>query len=58
MRENLKVFGDRIPFVVYPSCNPFATHLQPNCNLNNYNLVVQASLNLVRPGPKLISYLA
>jgi hypothetical protein len=25
MRENLKVFDDRIPFVVYPSCNPIIT---------------------------------
>jgi hypothetical protein len=41
MRENLKVFDDRIPFVVYPSCN----------------LLVQASLSLVRPRPKLIIYL-
>ncbi len=25
MRENLKVFGDRVPFVVYPSCNLVVT---------------------------------
>jgi hypothetical protein len=25
MRENLKVFDDRVPFVVYLSCNPIAT---------------------------------
>jgi hypothetical protein len=24
-KENLKVFGDRVPFVVYPNCNPIAT---------------------------------
>jgi hypothetical protein len=28
MMKNLKVFGDRVPFVVYPSCNPIATSLQ------------------------------
>jgi hypothetical protein len=30
MKENLKVFGDRIPFGdkrVYPSCNPIATQI-------------------------------
>jgi len=54
MRENLKVFGDRIPFVVYPTY----TQLQLNYNSNSYNLVVQVSLSLVRHGPKLIIYLA
>jgi hypothetical protein len=24
-RENLKVFNNKIPFVVHPSCNPVAT---------------------------------
>jgi len=34
------------------------THLQLNCNSNSYNIVVQASLTLVKPKPKLIIYLA
>jgi hypothetical protein len=24
MRENLKMFGDSIPFAIYPSCNRYA----------------------------------
>jgi hypothetical protein len=28
MRENLKVFGDRVPFAVYPSYNPVGIKLQ------------------------------
>jgi len=47
MRENLRVFGDRIPFLVYP-----------NCNSKSCNFVLQASLNLIRPRLKLIIYLA
>jgi hypothetical protein len=54
MRENLKVFGDRVPFAIYPSCN----QLQLNYNSNSCNLDVQTSLSLVRPRPKLMIYLA
>jgi len=54
MRENLKVFGDRVPFAIYPCCN----QLQLNYNSNSCNLDVQTSLSLVRPRPKLIIYLA
>jgi len=57
MKEKLKVFNDRVPFGdrhVYPSYNP----IQLNCNLNSCNLVVQASLSLVRLRSKLIIYLA
>ncbi len=25
MKENLKVFGDSVLFIIYPSCNPIAT---------------------------------
>jgi hypothetical protein len=25
MRENLKMFNDRVPFAIYPSCNLVAT---------------------------------
>ncbi len=25
MKENLKVLSDKVPFVVYPNCNPIAT---------------------------------
>ncbi len=25
MMENLKVFGDKVPFVIYLSCNPVTT---------------------------------
>jgi hypothetical protein len=25
MRENLRMFDGKVPFVVYPSCNPIAT---------------------------------
>jgi hypothetical protein len=34
------------------------TQLQPNCNSNSCNIVLQANLSLVRPRPKLIIYLA
>jgi hypothetical protein len=56
MRENLKVFNDRVPLVVYLSCNP--TQLQPNNNSNDCNLVAQASLSFIRPRLELIIYLA
>jgi len=57
MNENLKVFDDRVPFVIGVS-TLFVTQLQLNCNSNSCNLIVQASLKLVRPRPKLIIYLA
>ncbi len=36
------------------SRNLIVTQLQSNCNSTNYNLVIQASLSLVRCKPKLI----